>query len=110
MIARFARRAPAHEKISVEILNGCGIQGMGARTRTLLRDKEFDVVDVSNADRFDYLGTIALDRTGEISNAREIIKALGTGEAIMQVVDNSLAEVTLILGADAPRALPASAR
>jgi hypothetical protein len=100
MTARLAREAPSHGKISVEVLNGCGIQGLGARTRALLRDQDFDVIDVSNAERFDYLCTIALDRTGDISRAREVINALGRGEAVTQVTDNNLAEVTLILGKD----------
>jgi len=105
MTARFAGDAPSHGKISVEILNGCGIHGLGASTRSLLREKDFDVIDVSNADRFDYLYTIALDRTGQISRAREVISALGTGEAITQITDNNLAEVTLILGEDSEKSV-----
>ena len=50
------------QNIKVEVLNGCGIKGIAAKTADFLRLYQVDVVRSDNADRYDYPNTIIIAR------------------------------------------------
>ena len=43
------------KNITVEVLNGCGINGLAAKATDFFRFKQIDVLKSDNADRYDYL-------------------------------------------------------
>ena len=92
--------------IKVEILNGCGIKGIAAKTSEYLRSKyRIYVVKSDNADKFDYSKTVIigrnedLDKILSISNAFDI--SINNKNHIQHIPDETLGvDVTVILGKD----------
>lgn len=93
--------SPAREgTATVLVLNGCGEQGVGQRTAKLLRTFGLDVIDFRNADNFDYLETIVVDRCGDLDTAASIARRLGVGNVIQQIPETPLVDIIVIVGAD----------
>ncbi|MGQ9630603.1 MAG: LCP family protein [bacterium] len=94
------------DRIRVEVLNGCGVNGAAAAlARRLSAFKNLDVVRVGNADRFDYSETIVQDKVGRVQIADEVARTLGIGEDnVFSDVDvNYLVDVVVIVGGDYKR-------
>ncbi len=89
--------------IRVQVLNGSGEGGVGARVATFLREGGFHVVEVKNADRMDYFATMVVAREEDSASAREVARYLGGLPLIQQAWSNDLAEVTIVLGGDRSR-------
>jgi hypothetical protein len=83
----------------VEVLNGSGFEGEGGRVATRLREAGFQVVEVRNADRFDYPVTLVVDRTADGKAAREVSRALAGARILRQRAPVDW-EVTVIVGRD----------
>ena len=98
--ARVDTREISRAEVEVEVLNGCGVQGMAAEVARLLNASGFDVVDMGNADNFEYLQTAVLDRSGRDDRARAVAQALGCGEIRLEMDPKALLDVTVIVGAD----------
>lgn len=90
------------EIIQVEVLNGCGISGVGERFTDYLRNNGFDVVNVDNYIRFDIDETIVIDRIGNKANALKVANALGVkkGNIIQQLNEDYFLDVSIIIGRD----------
>jgi len=99
---------PASEKpmpverkvVRVEVLNGCGIAGLAKKITDFLRIKGFDVVNVGNAESFEFPETIVVDRVGDMASAWSVARAIGVNNVIQQRDTDLLLEVTIILGKD----------
>jgi len=106
LYARFAPRpgvrthGEADRVIRVQVLNGSGEGGIGRRVASALREGGFHVVEVGNADRFDYFTTLVVARREDDGPAREVARFLGGPPVIRQVWDQDLADVTVLLGGD----------
>lgn len=83
----------------VEVLNGSGFEGEGGRMATLLREAGFQVVDVRNADRFDYPVTLVVDRTADGKAAREVSRRLRGARILRQRAQVDW-DVTVVVGRD----------
>ena len=86
--------------IRIEVLNGSGVPRAGQGLAERLRELGFDVVDIRNADRFDYDSTLVLDRVGKPRFARAVARRLEVEAPIQQRNGELLLEVTVILGRD----------
>jgi len=88
--------------IQVEVRNGCGIDGVAARTTQFLRDQGFDVVEVGNHDSFNVQTSRVVDRIGNPESARKVARALGLPEArVRQEVRPELyLDASVIIGRD----------
>jgi len=89
--------------IQVEVLNGCGVKGIGQQVGTYLRSQGFDVVFIDNAENFDFPETVVLDRRAgkAISAASQSVgESLGTQHVIMQRNEDRLVDATVIVGHD----------
>lgn len=86
--------------IRVEVLNGCGTAGLARKVTDFLRIKGFDVVNVGNAENFEFPETIVVDRVGDMTTAWKVARAMGVDNVIQQKDPDLLLEVTLILGKD----------
>jgi hypothetical protein len=93
----------AERVIRVQVLNGSGEEGIGTRVASYLRDGGFHVVEVGNADRFDYFATMVVARTRDPGPARAVARYLGGPPVIRQAWTSDLAEVTVVLGSDRSR-------
>ena len=94
-----------NQSIEVEVLNGCGVANLAARTTDFLRSKHFDVVFSGNAKNQLYQHTMILQRNEKIESLKKIADSFGLelddSKHIIIVPDESLClDVTVILGAD----------
>ena len=93
------------QNIKVEVLNGCGIKGIAARTADFLRTHQVDVVRYDNADRYDYPNTVIISRNENVESLKAVSRSFGIAmndeTHILIVPDESLGvDVTVILGKD----------
>ena len=95
----------ASRDVKVEVLNGCGVDGMARIVGNRLRETGFDVMTLDNADRFDYPESIVIDRLGTPENADRVAEALGISNRIQQIVPDPfrIESVTVIIGRDFDR-------
>ncbi|MDG5813590.1 LytR C-terminal domain-containing protein [Chitinispirillales bacterium ANBcel5] len=86
---------------SIEVLNGCGIEGAANRMAEYLRSKQFDVKNIDNAKTWNYPFTMVISRTLDMKVANEVASALGTENVVLlrDNNDNSY-DVTVVLGPD----------
>ncbi len=93
------------QNIKVEVLNGCGIKGIAAKTADFLRLHQVDVVRSDNADRYDYPNTIIIGRNENYESLKVVTQSFGitmeNDTNIKHEPDESLGvDVTVILGKD----------
>jgi len=85
----------------VQVLNGCGVGGAGSSLATLLRRAGgMDVVEIGNADSFDYETSVVVDRTGNRNNARRVAGVLGDPPIVLQRSPDRRFDLTVIVGYD----------
>jgi hypothetical protein len=94
------------KEVRVQVLNGCGVRGAGREVANSLRLKGYDVIDVGNADTFDYLETLVIERQKAGGRAVEVARALGVDTVLIQRVDGSPYDATVIIGKDFKTARP----
>ena len=101
---------PKEQKvIRVEVLNGCGVAGLAGEVTDFLRLQGFDVVNVDNAENFDFPETLVVDRAGNMPRAWQVARAVGIDNVIQQKDEDLMLDVTLILGRDHQQLLPLKA-
>ena len=93
------------KNIKVEVLNGCGLKGIAARTADFLRANHVDVVRSDNADHHDYPNTVIISRNENVESLKAVSRSFGitldNKTHIMTDPDESLGvDVTVILGKD----------
>jgi len=86
--------------IRLEVLNGSGEGGVATRIASFLKEGGFHVVEVRNADRFDYFATMVVARTEDPGPARVVARYLGDPPVIRQARNSDEAEVTVVIGSD----------
>jgi hypothetical protein len=89
--------------VRVQVLNGSGEGGVGLKVATWLRDGGYHVVEVGNADRFDYFATVVVARRDDPAAAEDVARYLGGPPVIRQAWNSDLAEVTVVIGSDRSR-------
>ena len=93
-------QGPRGRVIRVQVLNGSGEGGVAGRVASYLKEGGFHVVEVRNADRFDYFATMVVSRRDDLAAARTVARYLGGPPVIRQTWDSDLAEVTVVIGSD----------
>jgi len=94
--------------LKVEILNGCGVEGVCDTLTNFLRTNKIDVVSTGNYSSFDIDNTIIIDRIGSDINTKRIAELLNVKEEnIIQLINKDyLLDVTVIVGKDLYRLVP----
>jgi len=92
----------ASDMIQVEVLNGCGVFGVGNRFTDFLRTNNFDVVNIGNYISSDIDESMVIDRTGNLANAAKVAKALGIKDdkVIQQLNKDYFLDVSIVIGRD----------
>ena len=106
MLAKELYNAAPIKDVKVEILNGCGIKGIAAKTSEFLRLKHrIDVVRSDNADKYDYSKTVIIGRNEDLNKILLVSEAfdisINNSSHIRHAPDETLGvDVTVILGKD----------
>ena len=91
------------KRVRVEILNGCGVPGIGGKIAEEIDPDTFDVVNTANADRFDYPETLIIfyDNTQEALDIAEELKSeIGVGRTEARNRTQDVTDITIIAGQD----------
>ncbi len=103
-LRRIIRKSEPQEEIQVQVLNGAGVANLGGVVRDFLQPREgIDVVEVGNAERFNYETTQIIDRSNNPQSADRIRDILGSGQIVSEPSDRLLVDVTVIAGHDLKR-------
>lgn len=87
----------------VQILNGVGTPGIGAEASKLLIPKGFRIVLDQNAKHFGFVKTqivVYSDSKRALAVAQEIRSILGVGETVVSKQQQSVVDVTIVIGKD----------
>jgi hypothetical protein len=98
----FVRQTGADGKarrLRVELLNGTGVAGIAHELRAPLAKLGVEVVSVGNAERFDYGESILVARKHG-ADVRLLGEMIGCRHVVDQLDKTSVADASLILGAD----------
>lgn len=101
-----SKNKSAHEVasaiIQVEVLNGCGVEGVAAKFTDYLRQNNFDVVQVGNYTSSNIDETMVIDRIGNRANAEKLANVLGIEKRniVQQLNKDYFLDATLVIGKD----------
>ncbi len=85
---------------SIQLLNGCGAEGAATKVADYLRDNDFDVKFVGNADTWNYPYTMVISRSTDDMIANQVAQVLKTDKVVkIRNNDNSF-DVTVVIGPD----------
>jgi len=92
--------APRKKILKVEVLNGCGKAGVAKKLTEYLRQKNIDVVEYGNFERWDLSETLVIDRRSQdLRNAKIIGKIIGVEDRMFpQISPQRQLDVTIIIG------------
>lgn len=88
------------EIIRVEVLNGCGRDGIAFQLAQNLRREGLDVIHIGNAPNFKYSKTLILNRSGRKGVAGKIAALMGYGQPRDEIEKDAFVDVTVIIGRD----------
>jgi hypothetical protein len=91
---------PKPPAASIEILNGCGIEGAAMELTSILRKNGYDVVDFRNAERFDYANTVVIVRGLSPEEGEVLTASLGCEHLIRESPEPGAADVSIVMGED----------
>jgi hypothetical protein len=88
--------------IQVEVLNGCGVTGVGDGLTNILRTKGIDVVKTGNYKSFDIDNTFIIDRIGKIETANRVADSLNLNKRfiITELNKSYFLDLTIVIGKD----------
>jgi hypothetical protein len=101
--------APAEKRIlQIEVLNGCGVDGVADKFTRYLRTQELDVVKTDNYEsiagepNYNVLETVIIERHGILENGVQIARTLGlnANRVLQEVNETYLIDATVIIGKD----------
>ena len=85
----------------VQVLNGCGVNNLAYRVSLFLREKGFDVVDISDVKDEPVEKTIVIDRVAkDMRNAKRLAKVINCPNVTVMIDSTLFLETTIILGKD----------
>ncbi len=87
-------------RVTVDVRNAGGIEGMARSATDRLRNAGFDVVHVGNAAAFDQDSSLVIDRVGDLRTASEVAEVLGIRRVASEPNPKLFVDVTVRLGAD----------
>ncbi len=88
--------------VQIEVLNGCGVAGIGDKFTDVIRKKGFDVVNTGNYISFDVDKTFIIERLGNLETAYKVADSLDIDKEkiINQINKNYFLDLTIVVGKD----------
>ena len=88
-------------RAEIEVLNGCGESGVANLFTKFLRSKGYDVIEIKNADNFQYKETIILFHNEDVhEKAKVLSEILNINQDNIKFNENSVWDLSLIIGND----------
>jgi hypothetical protein len=98
---------PFEQNIQIEVLNGCGVNGIAKIFQAYLRKQGFDVVNTENymvdgKRRWDIQQSMIIDHIGDSEQAQAIARSLGVAEdkIIDKKTPNPIYDMSVVIGKD----------
>ena len=91
---------PGEDRVTVDVRNAGGVDGMARTATDHLRAAGFDVVSLGNASTFGHDATVVIDRVGEPAKAAAVARALGVSRVTSEPDSNLYVDVTVRLGSE----------
>ncbi|HEX9251668.1 MAG TPA: LytR C-terminal domain-containing protein [Ignavibacteriaceae bacterium] len=97
-----AKPQNVQQLIQVEVLNGCGVTGVGDALTDVLRAKGIDVVKTGNFRSFDVENTFIIDRLGKTETANRVADSLNLDKRFIITEKNKsyFLDLTIVIGKD----------
>ncbi len=91
-----------HVSLQINVLNGCGINGVGTTMTKYSRKLGYDVVEMGNYKTFDVEQSMIIDRSGKMNDARELALSLGINSknVIQQFSTDQMVFASIVIGKD----------
>jgi hypothetical protein len=106
--------APFEENVQIEILNGCGVNGIAKVFQSYLRQNGFDVVNTDNyiedgKIHWDLSESMIIDHVGDSEKAKEVARVLrlSPNKIIHREDPTAIYDVSVVLGKDYKKLLGA---
>ena len=97
----FNKSSSITKKPETEILNGCGQAGVANLFTHFLRSHNYDVIEIKNADHFNYEKTyIKINNESNLMRAKELVNLLAVDEANILIDKKLIWELSIIIGKD----------
>jgi len=88
-------------KAEIEILNGCGESGIANLYSNYIRKNNFDVIEIKNADNFNYENTLILIHNSFKENeALELAELLKINKNNIKFNNDNIWDLSVIIGKD----------
>ncbi|MFA6468682.1 MAG: LytR C-terminal domain-containing protein [Bacteroidota bacterium] len=91
-----------HVPLQINVLNGCGVNGVGSVMTTFCRRSGYDVVEMGNYRTFDVEHSIVIDRSGKMTEAIRLAGALGIARnnVVQQFSNDQMVSASVVIGKD----------
>jgi hypothetical protein len=91
-----------HSPLQINVLNGCGVSGVGSRMTAFCRASGYDVVEMGNYKSFDVEHSIVIDRSGKTNEAVRLAAALGISKenVVQQFSSDQMVAASVVIGKD----------
>lgn len=91
-----------HVPLQINVLNGCGVNGVGTTMTKYSRKLGYDVVEMGNYKSFDVEQSIIIDRSGKMNEAQELASLLGIDKknVLQQFSNDQLVSASIVIGKD----------
>ncbi len=98
----------AHTVTQINVLNGCGVTGVGTTMTKFCRKNGFDVVEMGNFKNFDLEHSIVIDRNGRSGEAQRLAGLLGIDpkNVVQQFNNDQMVTASVVIGKDFPSLTP----
>lgn len=110
---RIVSTAPQQEdttrvQIQINILNGCGVNGVGIVMMKYCRSLGYDVVEMGNYQSFDVEHSLVIDRSGKETEVKILAKQIGISQnnVVKQFSSEHLVAASIVIGKDYKELLP----
>ena len=88
-------------RAEIEVLNGCGESGVANLFTKFLRSEGYDVIEIQNADNFQYKETIILYHNKKTQEkAKMLSEILNVKQSNIKFNKNSVWDLSIIIGSD----------
>ncbi|MGI6097103.1 MAG: LCP family protein [Dethiobacteria bacterium] len=88
--------------VAVEVLNGCGVPGIAKTVAEKLRAEGFRIVNIDDAEHFNYHYTQVISRVSQMEPAKVVALQIPNADLLSEPLEDSRAQVTVIVGSNYP--------
>jgi hypothetical protein len=84
----------------IQVLNGCGTDGVAHLLAEYLRRNNFDVKNIGNAENWNYPETLVISRINDTTIASQVATVLNSSNTVLIKNEEESYDVTVIVGPD----------